>query len=278
MWCSQEELDMRIRDHELWLTNPNAANARKFETRNVDEDLSGADFRGARLLGANFSGADLTRACFAEALLWDANFSGACLESADLIDARCLRTRFARADLSHVNARGAHFSDADLTRVQAPGADFFAVRFSVARLVLADLRCADLTHARLEGANLDQADLSGALGLLDPVAWLAEHFDSTRDGLIVYKRLGQTEYPAPGHWRIEPSAILTETVNPNRTNACGCGVNFGTYEWCQVNYTDAALWKCRIRWIDLAGVVVPYNTDGKARCARLELLEPIEST
>jgi len=29
-------------------------------------------------------------------------------------------------------------------------------------------------------------------------------------------------------------------------------------------------------WEDLADVVVPYNTDGKARCARLQLIEPLE--
>lgn len=38
---------------------------------------------------------------------------------------------------------------------------------------------------------------------------------------------------------------------------------------------DIKIYRCRIRWIDLAGVVVPYNTDGKARCARLEILEQV---
>ena len=38
-------------------------------------------------------------------------------------------------------------------------------------------------------------------------------------------------------------------------------------------YAHAALWRCRIRYEDGPGVVVPYNTDGKARCERLELLE-----
>ena len=32
------------------------------------------------------------------------------------------------------------------------------------------------------------------------------------------------------------------------------------------------LWRCRIRWIDLADLVVPYHTDGKARAGRVELL------
>jgi hypothetical protein len=70
--------------------------------------------------------------------------------------------------------------------------------------------------------------------------------------------------------------VLTEIVNPDRCTDCGCGVNFGTRDWVAKNYPDADLWRCRIDWIDLAGVVVPFNTDGKARCGRLTLLEKIE--
>ena len=67
-----------------------------------------------------------------------------------------------------------------------------------------------------------------------------------------------------------------ETVNPDRCTDCGSGVNFGSREWCERNYTEADLWRCRIEWEDLADVVVPYGTDGKARCARLRLLELAE--
>jgi len=55
-------------------------------------------------------------------------------------------------------------------------------------------------------------------------------------------------------------------------------VNFATLEWIkQREYAscDVTVWRCRIEWMDLAGVVVPYNTDGKARCSRLRLLEAV---
>ena len=45
----------------------------------------------------------------------------------------------------------------------------------------------------------------------------------------------------------------------------------------KLQYTDADLWECEVEWLDLAGVVVPYNTDGKARCERLRLVRLIEN-
>ena len=144
----------------------------------------------------------------------------------------------------------------------------------------ADLSNARLSNARLSNAdlseaNLSNADLSGAKGLLDPVDWLKTNFESDAEGVIVYKRIGETEFDAPAHWTVEPGVYLTEVVNPTRSVECGCGVNFGTHDWCSQNYTRATLWRCRIEWWDLAGVVVPYNTDGNARCARLRLLKPV---
>jgi len=35
-------------------------------------------------------------------------------------------------------------------------------------------------------------------------------------------------------------------------------------------------WKCRINWKDLVDTVIPFNTDGKGRCARLELIKIVE--
>jgi len=70
--------------------------------------------------------------------------------------------------------------------------------------------------------------------------------------------------------------VISEVVNPSPTCDCACGVNVATREWCDINYTSAALWRCRIEWIDLADVVVPYNTDGKFRAGRVTVLELIE--
>ena len=163
-------------------------------------------------------------------------------------------------DLRAANLSYANLSDADL---------------SDANLRYADLSDANLRDANLSAADLRAANLSGVIGLLDPVEWLKTNFETDAEGVIVYKRIGETEFDAPSHWAVEPGAYLTEVVNPTRTVECGCGVNFGTRDWCRWHYEMATLWRCRIEWWDLAGVVVPYNTDGKARCARLRLIEPV---
>ena len=71
--------------------------------------------------------------------------------------------------------------------------------------------------------------------------------------------------------------MLEEVPNPDRATECGCGVSVGTREWVDNHYKESPVWRCRIRWIDLADVVVPFNTDGKARCRKLELIEIVNS-
>jgi hypothetical protein len=132
-------------------------------------------------------------------------------------------------------------------------------------------------RADLSGADLSDADLSRATGLLSASTWMAQ-LETCSDGWIVYKRLGAglTQYQPPATWVFEPGAVLTETANPDRCTECGSGVNFGTREWCNAQYVEATLWRCLIRWSDGPDVVVPYNTDGKARCERLTLLEIVK--
>ena len=201
------------------------------------------------VIEANLSGADLSRA----------DLSGADLSGADL----------SGADLSGANLSGANLSRADLLWANLSGADL-----SGANLLWANLSGANLSRANLLWANLSRANLSGATGLLSQSEFMAG-FEADADGWIVYKRIGKTTYDAPDAWMIAPGEYLTEVVNANRTDDCGCGVNFATRDWCEREYTTATLWRCRIRWQDGPGIVVPYNTDGKARCERLELLEVV---
>jgi len=172
-----------------------------------------------------------------------------------------------RADLRGANLRGAYLIGADL--IDADLRD--------TNLIGTYLRGADLRDADLIGANLIDADLSGAKGILDAAEWMKENFVSTSEGVIVYKAFGDTIYAAPERWEVAEGTYITEVCNPNRTDDCGCGVNFGTLEWIQKNINSpTSVWKCLIEWIDLVSVVVPYNTDGKARCERLKLIERIE--
>lgn len=128
-------------------------------------------------------------------------------------------------------------------------------------------------RANLGGANLGGANLSGAKGLLDPREWLRQ-FAADELGVIVF-RAEKGRFLPPAHWSFKPGNFLTEVVNPDRCVDCACGVSFATREWVRNEHPGQPCWRCRIRWIDLATVVVPYNTDGKARCGRLELCQKL---
>jgi len=201
------------------------------------------------------------------------------LRRANLSDANLSMANLRQANLSDANLIGADLGGADLSMANLIGADLRRANLSEANLRGADLRQADLSEANLSmanlrGADLSEANLSGSKGLLDPISWMSK-FKQSKSGVIVYKMIGKTQYRSPDNWIIQPDNYLSEVCNPCRTSECACGVNFGTLEWCEKNYTDADLWECEIEWIDLAGVVVPYNTDGKARCSRLKLIKKL---
>ena len=134
---------------------------------------------------------------------------------------------------------------------------------------------ADLRRADLRRADLRNADLSGAIGLKKAADFLMQ-FKQDELGILVYKSIGDTTYEPPSTWEIKACSVLTENVNPTVTQECGCGVNFGTKEFCKKNYPNSILWMARIAWIDCADIVVPIQTDGKARCARLTLLKKVK--
>ena len=135
---------------------------------------------------------------------------------------------------------------------------------------------ANLSEANLYDANLSGANLSEAENLLNPIEWMSANFEHDDLGFIVYKGIGNTEYAPPDYWTIEPNSFIEEVANLNPTTLCGCGVNFASINWIRNNYKESIIWRCRIRWMDCVGVVVPYNTDGKARCSRLELIEIVK--
>lgn len=139
----------------------------------------------------------------------------------------------------------------------------------------ADLRNANMSGANMSGADLRNADLSGADGILSAIDFLKKHFEFTKDGIIAYKTFGGN-YNPPEDWVLQSGSVITENVNPCRNCDCGCGINVAPLKWVKDNY-DGDIWEILIRWEWLAGVVVPYNSDGKIRCERVELIEIVEN-
>ena len=162
-----------------------------------------------------------------------------------------------RANLSRANLSGANLSGANLSRANLSGAD--------------------LSRANLSRADLRWANLSGAKELLPAVNFMEAHFERTADGYIAYKTFN-SEYAAPASWDIKPGSVINENVNFNRCDTCGCGVNVAPLEWVRCNYgkNGASIWKVLIRWEWLCGVCVPYGSDGKIRCERVELIEVVK--
>ena len=148
-------------------------------------------------------------------------------------------------------------------------ADLSGAKLSEANLSEANLREANLHEADLRGANL-----SGAKGLLPAANYMEAHFERVEAGYIAYKTFGKTYIP-PETWKIEPGAVIEETVNFDRCATCGSGINVAPLEWVRKEYPTGAIWKVLIRWEWLCGVCVPYMTDGKIRCERVELLETV---
>ena len=101
------------------------------------------------------------------------------------------------------------------------------------------------------------------------------HFERTAEGYIAYKTFNSS-YKAPERWGITPGSVIDEVVNECRTTMCGSGINVAPLEWVRREYPGKTIWKVLIRWEWLPGVCVPYNTDGKIRCERVELVEVTE--
>ena len=191
--------------------------------------------------------------------------------------------------LSFTDLNHRDLSKMDLECADLSFCDLSYTNLSESYLSLVDLSGSNLSHANLSGAileraNLNLANLSQSTGLIDPSQWLYANFKHNKKGWIVYKYFGLSSYfQTPQTWNIYPGEFIQETVNPCRTTSCGSGVNFATIGWIHHNcfslskiFQTGNIWKCRIRWEDACSIVVPYNTDGKARCGRLELLEIVE--
>ena len=184
------------------------------------------------------------------------------------------KANLSKADLSKANLSKANLSKADLSKANLSKANLSKANLSKANLSKANLSKANLSEANLSEANLSEANLSEAKELLSAVNFLEAHFERTENGYIAYKTFNGCYY-APSDWKIESGSVLTENVNFNRTEQCGCGINVAPLYWVRRNYSGY-IWKVLIRWEWLAGVCVPYHSDGQIRCERVELIEIVK--
>ena len=252
--------------HKKWLNDEEGG--KRADLR--DADLSYAELNGAELNGADLRYADLSYAELRDTELNGADLSYAELKRADLRDADLSYAELRDTNLSYADLSGANLSYAGLRGANLRNADL-----SGANLSYAGLSGADLSYADLSDADLSYADLSGARNVLAQIDFIKNNFETTKDGVIVYKTFNSV-YEPPEKWVIQQGSVITENVNFDRTNDCGCGINVAPLKWVKKkDYGKKDIWKCLIRWEWLCGVCVPYNTDGKIRCEKLELIEVV---
>ena len=119
--------------------------------------------------------------------------------------------------------------------------------------------------------------LEKVTGIKSSIDFLKNNFEFTEDGLIAYKTFNQC-YKTPEDWIIKPGSILTSPCSSDRNETCAYGINIAPLEWVKdfSSQRKLTIYKVLIRWEWLAGVVVPYDSDGKIRCERCEIISPVD--
>lgn len=219
-------------------------------------DLYKAKMMDTFLVGAVFRGSNLTEAVLCGAVMYE-DFAGL---KTDFTGARMKRTNLTDADMTDAIFEDTCLSEANLTNAILENAD----------LTNANLKAAIMTGSCLRNATMKNTNLSRAIGLPSQSDYMAEHFEKTGEGYIVYKSFSEY-YDAPDDWDIKEGSVITETLNTNRTEMCGSGINAGNISWV-TRYSYTRIYKLLIRWEWLADVIVPLNTDGQIRCGKALIL------
>ena len=111
---TQEELEVFLRKHKLWMSgDPKGERADLCGANLCGANLRSADLCGADLCGANLCGANLRSADLCGANLRSANLCGANLRSADLRSADLYGANLYGADLCGANLRSANLYGAE---------------------------------------------------------------------------------------------------------------------------------------------------------------------
>lgn len=148
--ANQEQLEILKQGVEIW-------NQWRKDNRDIEIDLSEADFHGADLREVNLSGANLNNAKLSYAELYKANFRFAELNDSDLDRAELYLADFREANINRSKLYNANLRGADFSKASLMVADL-----NRARLWQANLNETNLDEANLEEANLEDANLSGA--------------------------------------------------------------------------------------------------------------------
>lgn len=210
---------------------------------------------------------------------------GADFHDSSFGNSNCRSVGFNRSDFTGVKAWhcdfiNADFSGCDLTRAYFNQCDLRGANFGGASLIGTGFINCKLDDAKFDAATATRPVFNGSTGVFDPIEFMANYFERTEEGYIVYK-IFDGMYKMPGDWDIKPGSVIAENANLNPFDSCGCGVNVATLGRVR-NFRiengafDHPIWRCLIRWEWLPGVVVPFGSNGKIRCSRVQLLDKFD--
>ncbi|KAH3761849.1 pentapeptide repeat family protein [Pelomyxa schiedti] len=131
--------------------------------------LSGFNFSGLQLCGADFSDSNLTNCLFTGSNLSGSNLKGAVLCNSDLTKANLSGCDLTKVDFTSAKLSGATLSSANLTDANLTGADLMSAvlesanltntNFTKSSLIGANIRSDSGANATFTGANLTDAKL-----------------------------------------------------------------------------------------------------------------------
>lgn len=239
-------------------------------------------FKNCVFRGTVFDGCDLTYVRFENCDLSGAFFRNATLSHAVFDDVKASRAFFDGARLDY-----ARFVDTEVQGASFGGATLYHTELTVVYVSRATTFIgANMRQVKLNGI-VGALNTSGMQGLLDPWVWLTGNFkfDPSLGGFLVFKAHGvgtPSHESTPETWVFEENKSLREVADGDAFNPCGAGVNFGTarYVWEKFgkfphDCKTLDFWVCLLDMEGLAGLVVPYDNDGKARTTHLRLLHKI---
>jgi hypothetical protein len=194
------------------------------------------------------------------------------------------KTNLRYADLEGANLEGADLKRANLEGVNLERANLKEADLYGAYLRDANLREADLTNANLIHAEFKYAHLNKTKGIISQKNWLDKTFKKGPDFYIVYTILGSSNWCSQFYqyenWEIEKNSFIERECYPYRTRWRDEGICFGLFDWMKEErdtFLPAGnIWECRLYFKDLFDVVVPYATNGYARCSKLQLIKVID--
>lgn len=271
-----------------------------------DRMLTAANYRHTIIDDCNFTGTALDHTNFKDSVIKNSVFKNTILDYSTWDDSVVENCVFEDVTFQYNNLISVAFINCKMINCNLNGSNminFECVNSSILNSSLCNCSLlkskfieSDLSHSNLKRSNLSDAvfkkcifkktlmadsilnytDLSECEGLLSQAEFIKKNFEFTDEGMLVYKTFCE-QFGVNKNWDLTPGTYISENPNPNRTNTCGCGINVAPKKWCEES-TRNEIWECLIEWKDLAGVVVPYDTDGKIRAERVKLLRKVERT